>query len=133
MTLESMGNSLDTAGLWVKALASRPEIPFAKLLDQHFAAAKVTRLCDCGCNSFDCELPAGARLQPLVKGAKGGAFFEIAFESKTAEPIDIIFFCDARGYLSGIDINHGLSNSQAMPGPVPLGRMLYTIPAAYAL
>ena len=128
-----MSNSLKTAHAWIDTLARRPEIPFAGLLRQHFSAARVTRLCDCGCNSFDLETPGESTLQPLVTGAKGGAFFEVAFESEATEPIDVIFFCDARGYLSGIDITHGLSNSQPMPEQVTLGRALYTIPEAHAL
>ena len=128
-----MSNSLEIAHDWIDVLARRPEIPFGELLRQHFAAARVTRLCDCGCNSFDCQIPAEATLQPLMANAKGGVFFEIAFEGEAAEPIDVLFFCDARGYLSGIDINHGLSNSQPMPEHVTLGRALYTIPEVHAL
>ena len=111
-------------------LASRHEIPFASKLKEHFQASVITRLCDCGCNSFDCSIREPTNLQPLCSPGSAGAFFEVAFSTGLPEPIDVIFFADNLGYLAGIDIHYGLSNSGPMPERVTLGSVLYTTPEA---
>ena len=88
----------------------------------------ITRLCDCGCNSFDCSIHEPTELQPLCKPGAAGAFFEVAFSAGLPEPIDVVFFADDHGYLAGVDIHYGCSNSRPMPAQVALGSVLFTIP-----
>jgi len=88
----------------------------------------ITRLCDCGCNSFDCSIHEPTELQPLCKPGAAGAFFEVAFSAGLPEPIDVVFFADDQGYLAGVDIHYGCSNSRPMPAQVALGSVLFTIP-----
>jgi hypothetical protein len=125
-----MPNSNANAAAWVDVLAKRPEIPFSARLKEHFQSAVITRLCDCGCNSFGCSVREPDRLQPLGISGLKGEFFEVAFSSDFDEPIDIVFYCDEQGCLSGIDIHFGVSNSGPMPEKVVLGKVLYTMPGS---
>ncbi|WP_306480731.1 hypothetical protein [Limnobacter sp.] len=125
-----MPNSNAIAAAWIEALASRSEIPFASKLKAHFAGAEITRLCDCGCNSFECSVKEVGAVEPLCSPGRPGSFFEAAFSAGLEEPIDVVFFADKHGYLSGIDIHYGLSNSGPMPSGVVLGSLLYTMPEA---
>lgn len=127
-TLERMTNSNAISAAWIDVLASRPEIPFAAKLKVHFACAEITRLCDCGCNSFECSVKEASAVEPLCSPRQSGSFFEAAFSAGLQEPIDFVFFVDGQGCLSGIDIHYGLSNSCPMPSGVVLNKLLYTIP-----
>ena len=120
-------NDLKTAAHWVEFLADCPEIPFRSRLLEHLAAGQITRLCDCGCNSFDLEIPAGVVLRPLCPPSDGGSrmFFEIAFESSDGRGVDCLFFADSRGYLQGIDVTHGESNEGPLPADLRLGPVRY--------
>jgi len=55
-----MSNTLARASKWTHFLASRAEFPAGERLLAAFHAGKITRLCDCGCDSFDIEIPEGA-------------------------------------------------------------------------
>ena len=123
-----MTNSNAISAAWIDVLASRPEIPFAAKLKAHFVCAEITRLCDCGCNSFECSVKEASALEPLCSSGQSGSFFEAAFSACLEEQIDVVFFVDGQGCLSGIDIHYGLSNSGPMPSSVVLDKLLYTIP-----
>jgi hypothetical protein len=123
-----MANTAAIAATWVDTLSHRSELPFARLLAQHFARAAITRLCDCGCNSFDCHVE-GSGLAPLLASVGSVSSFEVAFESGFGEPIDVTVRADERGLLAGVDIHLGLSNHVAMPTNVRLGKLLFTTPS----
>jgi hypothetical protein len=123
-----MTNTAAIAATWVDTLSHRSELPFARLLAEHFARASITRLCDCGCNSFDCHV-ADDGLAPLLASVGSVSSFEVAFESDYGEPVDIMVRTDDRGLLSGVDIHLGLSNHDAMPINVRLGKLLFTTPS----
>lgn len=125
-----MTNSNAIVAAWIDVLASRPEIPFAAKLKAHFAYAEITKLCDCGCNSFECSVKEVSVLEPLCSSGQSGSFFEAAFSAGLEEPIDFVFFVDGQGCLSGIDIHYGFSNSGPIPSGVVLDKLLYTIPEA---
>lgn len=129
-TLERMANSNVIAYTWIETLACREEIPFASKLREQFRASVITRLCDCGCNSFDCSIQQPTQLQPLCSPGAAGAFFEVAFSAGHSEPIDVVFFADNQGYLAGVDIHYGLSNSGPMPEQVTLDTVIYSTPEA---
>lgn len=124
-----MTNSAKKAGKWIDFLSSVPEIPFAGSLRAHFDAGEISRLCDCGCNSFDVKISPGIALTPLLTpdGKRSAKFFEIAFESDADVEVAFLFFSDARGYLTGIDITCGSANHGAVPDSVTLGKVLYII------
>ncbi|MEX8503724.1 MAG: hypothetical protein AB3X41_11870 [Leptothrix ochracea] len=123
-----MANTELTARAWVAVLANRTELPFGSNLREHFSRARITSLCDCGCNSFECKVEPDSSLHPLFDRIGPLPSFEAAFETNTQEPVDVIFFTDANGYLSGIDISLGLSNHAPVPEQVQLGKLLYTMP-----
>ena len=120
-----MGNSEDKARQWVQLLADEPSVPFGSRLREHFAASRITRVCDCGCNSFDVEIPRNVSLDPIAE--PGGAprmIFEIVYESDAEAEIALLIFADGRGYLSGIDVTCGDSNHAHVPDQVRLGRVI---------
>lgn len=123
-----MPNTLSTAADWIESLSNRPELPFAHLLQAHFSQARITRLCDCGCNSFDCEILEPGELGPLFSSVGEVGSFEAVFESDQHEPVDVVFYTDKQGCLSGLDVHLGLSNHTPMPGAVRLGKLLFTTP-----
>jgi hypothetical protein len=123
-----MANTEATAARWVAILAQRAELPFAAELPAHFSHARITRLCDCGCNSFDCTVPPEASLRPLFGTGRDLPSFEVAFAGDGGDPIDVIVYADERGHLSGIDVHLGLSNHAPMPLNATIGQVLYTIP-----
>lgn len=123
-----MGNTEATARSWVEALASRAELPFARELERHFSHARVTHLCNCGCHSFECRVGSSDGLDCLFAKVGELSSFEAAFASSAGEPVDVVFYADEHGLLSGIDVHLGLSNHAPMPDNVVLGELLYTIP-----
>lgn len=124
-----MANTLATAQRWVRELSVRSELPFGEQLGRQFAAARITRFCDCGCNSFECTVPGGTEMPPLFE-ERGLRSFEAVFEAAAGEdPIDVVFHADDRGLLAGIDIHLGLSNHAPVPENAALGKLLFTEPA----
>ena len=122
-----MANTEATAAAWIDRIASHPSVPFGARLRAHFAAARITRLCGCGCNSFDLEIPRGVVLAPLcapLPDLKGHtSFFEIVFAADSEAEIDCMLFADARGYLASVDVMHGQANHLPMPEDVKLGEV----------
>src|SRR5271168_1379514 len=114
-----MLNSRATAEKWTHFLASRPYVPKASLLLAHFGCGEITRICDCGCNSYDLAVPSGAALEPMMAAADhGGCALELAFYiADTNEPrrtIEINLYLDARGFFAGLDADY-CGNSSPMP------------------
>lgn len=124
-----MSNSEATARSWVQVLARRQELPFASELERHFEHARLTRLCDCGCHSFECQVQPSADLPHLFAAIGALRSFEVAFASSADEPVDVVFYADELGLLSGVDVHLGLSNHAPMPKGVVLGPVLYTVPS----
>lgn len=120
-----MANSEVKAKAWLEHLASEPAIPFGSRMRAHFGAGHITRLCDCGCNSFDVEVPDGVGLEPISEPGIPGKFFEIVYESNGEAEVAFLIFVDARGYLSGIDVTCGQGNHAKVPDNVLLGRIVY--------
>ena len=118
-----MPNTADTAARWARYLASCAYIPRAHLIQQHFAGGKITRLCDCGCQSFDLAIQPESALEPLMRpSGRDGCALELDYRVVgRPESISVEFqvFVDARGYLSGIDVSY-CANSAPMPDDVEL-------------
>lgn len=111
-----MTNTVEKAAYWTQFTAYRSELRSGPLLLEHFKAGKITRLCYCGCNSYDIEVPADVGLAPLLpESGRGGCAFELEFytgeENRT---IGISVFVTDRGYLAGIDVDY-CANSYPMP------------------
>jgi hypothetical protein len=109
-------NSFELARRWTSFLASRTDISNSALLLQHFDKGAITRLCDCGCNSYDLVVPADSGLEPLLAPrARGGCGLSIAFHLR-ASPGSIEFnvFLDGSGYLAGVDVAFN-ANSEPVP------------------
>jgi hypothetical protein len=123
-----MKNTESTPKHWVSILSGLPELPFAEQLKVHFDAGAVSRLCDCGCNSFDIKIPDGALLKPLCPPTSSeGKFFELVASNSDEQEIAFLFFVDRRGYLSGIDVTHGSGNHAPLPANTTIDKVLYTL------
>src|SRR5262245_29753208 len=114
-----MGNSEEYARRWVGFLAVRPEIRNAHLLLEHFERGQITRLCDCGCQSFELRTSNVDGLEPLVPASgRGGCVLSMAFytdeQKEPRRTVEFGIFVDAAGYLQGIDVDH-CANSYPMP------------------
>lgn len=125
-----MTNSENTIQNWIMLLSSHTCVPFGPDLRQHFEAGEISRICDCGCNSFDIQIPECVELEPLVPPNParhgGAAFCEIVLSTKTGIEVCCIFFADSRGFLSGVDITNGVSNHAEMPEDVEISEVKYT-------
>lgn len=119
-----MTNTESKAREWVAHLANHPDVPFGPLLRKHFKAARITRLCDCGCNSFDLEIPEETVLEPLTPPGRAGMFFEIQFESNAEAELACLFFVDTRGYLTGVDVTCGGANHAPVPDDIQVGAVV---------
>src|ERR1700676_5077453 len=100
-------NDAATARHWTEFLASRKEIAGSERLLQHFQAGTITRLCDCGCSSYDIRVPKNSGLQPLLpaKGHRGGCVLSMAFNlSDRTGSVEFDVFLDAEGFLAGVDV-----------------------------
>ncbi len=111
-----MANTEEHARRWIGFLAARPEIRNASLLLEHFLRGHITRLCDCGCQSFELRTSDTAGLKPLVPPTGGGGcVFTMAFYTQEPQKtIEFGVFVDAAGYLQGIDVDY-CANSFPMP------------------
>lgn len=102
-----MPNSPEHARWWTEFVAGRGEIRNGPLILEHFKAGHITRICDCGCNSYDIEVAPNERLPPLVPSSeRGGMVFQMEFHTNEVDrTLSISLFVDKRGYLSGIDVD----------------------------
>ena len=101
-----MSNTLPRASKWVTFLASRSEFPAGEKLLAAFHAGKITRLCDCGCNSFNIEVDEGAAMPLAQPGDRGGAIFELEFRtSEDQHTLEFVVLVGANGQLSGSACN----------------------------
>jgi len=115
-----MKNSAAVAAKWTEFIAVRAEFPAAHRLRDAFWAGTITRLCDCGCNSFNLKVPDGAGVEALTKPGAAGAIFDMSFRtSDDQKTLDLIIFVDERGHLSGIDIDY-CSNAFPVPDQLTL-------------
>ncbi len=121
--LEVMANTADAAARWARYLSGRAYVPRAHLIQQHFASGKIKRLCDCGCESFDLAIAPDVPLESLMPPSnRGGCALELTYRivgGTDREFVDFRVFVDARGYLSGIDVDF-CANSAPMPDHVEL-------------
>ena len=123
-----MVNSASSAASWVAFLSRQAEVPFGSHLKAHFDAGSITRLCDCGCNSFDLMIPADKVLPPLCPpGSTGGKFFELVCESTLGSEVAFLLFVDKRGYLTGIDVTAGTTNHEPLPDGTSVSKVLYAL------
>ena len=113
---------------WLEFLAREPCVPFGPTLRAHFDAGRITRLCDCGCNSFDIEIPQGVALEPLVAAGQPGKCFEVVYASSSGAEVAFLVFVDTRGYLSGLDVTYGDGNHAPLPDDVQLARLRHAGP-----
>jgi hypothetical protein len=110
----SMANTPAHAEKWTRFIAARAEFPHGGRLVEAFRAGKITRLCDCGCNSFDIAVPDGAAT-PLCGPGKYGSVFQLDFKLRDDEgTLSFCVFVDERGHLEGIDVDY-CANSFPMP------------------
>lgn len=111
-----MSNSLLLARAWTEFVAARPEFNCGELLLRQFTAGQVTRLCDCGCNSYDIEVPEDINLSPLVlPGERSGFVFQLEFNTNEwGRTVSFTLFTDKNGYLSGLDVDY-CGNAFPMP------------------
>ena len=109
-----MTNTPERAARWAKFIAARPEFPIGEKLLAAFRAGKISRICECGCNSFDIEVPEESEFA-LAKPGGYGTVFEIEFftheEGKT---LGCFVFVGRNGHLAGIDVDY-CGNTYAVP------------------
>jgi hypothetical protein len=127
-----MANTDSTAEKWTEFVASRPEFPAAQKLLAAFRAGKITRLCDCGCNAYEFEVPEDAALLPLARSGGYGSIFEMEFEvtapgnSPEQGSLEFIVFVDKRGHFAGIEVDF-CGNSYPVPDALTLHEVPYHV------
>ena len=123
-----MANSAELAAKWTKFVAARPEFPAGPRLLAQFTAGRITRLCDCGCNSFDFASAEDPNISTLVQPSGGfGSVFELEF--RTNEEVGSLEFCvfaDDAGRFAGIDVSY-CANSYPVPPNVEVTEPPYHV------
>lgn len=112
-----MTNNLSIARTWTEFVAARPELKCGELFLQQFKAGEITRLCDCGCNSYEIKLPHGAATTAslIPSGEHGGCVFQLEFQTEEwGKTVSFSIFVDNNGNLSGLDVDY-CGNSFPMP------------------
>ena len=111
-----MKNSAALALKWTEFVASRPEFQCGDLLLRQFSAGQITRLCECGCNSYDIKVRRDTDLPPLTPPSERGGFaFQLEFNiDEWGKTVGLTLFVDGDGYLAGIDVDH-CGNTFPMP------------------
>jgi hypothetical protein len=110
-----MANSEARAAKWARFIASRPEFPVGPRFLAAFEAGRITRLCDCGCNSFDIEVPEDSSIPPLTKPGGYGAVFELMFRTTEERgSLEFTVFVGKSGHLAGVDVDY-CGNSFPVP------------------
>jgi hypothetical protein len=124
-------NSPEKARLWTEFLAARKEIPSGDRLLQHFNAGTISRICDCGCNSYNMKVPMNSGLEPLLPPSeRGGCVFSMAFNlSDRHESIELDLFVDAGGYLACVGVACNM-NSESVPEKPQVAEPPYHVHAA---
>ena len=120
---------------WTRMLLGAGGYPAPARLAGQFDAAKITRLCECGCNSFDVEVVGQKRLRPLVlPQGQGGMIFETNLVLDDGRQIALLVFCDKDGNLAGVDVDFE-GNSAPVPSdlvfsspPVPVYSSPHILP-----
>ena len=128
-----MKNSEARAFKWVEFVAFRPEFPQGSRLLAAFRAGSITRICDCGCNSFDIEVPAAAGVIPLAASGRYGGIFRFEFHTQ-ADGGDLAFrlYADESGHLAGLDVEYR-GNSFPVPSEPLLVEPPYNVFASTRL
>jgi hypothetical protein len=124
-------NSLEKARRWTEFPAARKEIPSGELLLQHFNVGTISRICDCGCNSYDIQVPVDFGVERLLPpGKHSGCVGSMAFNlSDQPGSIEIDVFADAEGYLAGVDVACN-ANSEPVPEKPQLAEPPYHVHGA---
>lgn len=118
-----MKNDLTQATKWLKFIYDL-DIPDKNEFKKHIFAGKVINLCDCGCNSFELEVPDEVNLEPIAQGS--GLLFEAAFNTNKEDVVDILVFTDQRGYLSGVEITYGFTGHTPLPEGISIGECIHS-------
>jgi hypothetical protein len=117
-----MANTEATAKRWMQWLLEREEIPFRASLAPYFANPTFSRLCDCGCNSFDLAMTEKDLPLLCAPGERGGMFFELDYELTEDRQLEFLFFVDKAGRLTGVDIEVS-GNNFPVPESPQIGKL----------
>ena len=100
---------------WIDLMLGE-ELPQRDTIKLHLEAAKSITFCECGCHSFDLNIPENVHLPPLSDGRS--LLCEFAFDTNYDDVLDFILFTDERGYLRCVDITYGSSNHAPVPNDI---------------
>jgi hypothetical protein len=127
-------NSAEVARRWTSFLASRHEISNSEFLLDHFDRGVITRLCACGCNSYDLVVRPDTDSTTLLPARnRGGCVLSIAFHLRDRPgSIELDVFVDELGYLAGIDVSCN-GNSEPVPEDPQMSDQPYHVNGPLAL
>jgi hypothetical protein len=117
-----MANSAVLSKQWVEFVARRPEFRTGQKLRAAFERSRITRLCMCGCNSFDLEPLSGS--PPIATPSESG---KIAFlmELRSSDPeglAEFMVYVNGQGQFVGMDV-HFNGNCDPMPPALTLDQL----------
>ena len=113
-------------------VAARPEFGMGERLRTAFSAGEITRLCDCGCNSFDLRVDSRAAVKPLAAPGNGGCIFQMDFSARQVGEISFCLFVDNDGNFSGLDV-FCLGSSVRVPEEIDVVEPPYRVERATCL
>jgi len=129
-----MINDARRAEYWTRFLATRPEFPCGSRLLAQFEAGKITRLCDCGCNSYDLAPGTLSDAAPMAQATGGsGSVFEMAFRTiNVPGTLEFVLFADAEGRCTGLEVDF-CANSCPVPSELTCEEAPYHVRASETL
>jgi hypothetical protein len=130
-----MPNSPARAEFWKEFVVNRCDYPAPERLREQLAGAVFSDFCECGCNSFAVEVPAG--VAPLVLACNDPpgahrAFYTADFKMPDGKTLETILFADERGYLVFIEVDC-CANSYPVPDDIKVEAKPFRIWAAKSL
>ena len=118
---------------WTEVLLTRSNYPAPKRLAAQFEAAHVTRLCDCGCNSFDVAFHDSSALLPLVLPETYAMYFKADFLLSGGKEVELLVFCNADGHLAGVDVQCMGNSEPVLAQPVVESGPIHTYDSTFLL
>ena len=79
-------------------------LPGPNRLAAQFDAAVITRICACGCNSFDTAISTTPTLLPIATPGTGGVVFEAHFRLDDGRSLELFLYCDGAGNLAELAV-----------------------------
>lgn len=128
-----MNNTPERVEFWKEFICTKCQFPTPEKLRAQFAHATFSEFCNCGCNSFEVQVPASAGIPPLAQPGGYRKIFEADFRlAEEGKTLEILLFAGKEGHLAYVEIDC-CGNSFPVPGSVNVQGPPFHVHASDAL